>query len=238
MALNNALIRHYLRNVDSLIVAGPSSLELAGKIASHLSSEIITVNTQIFSDGEFKIKMPNVKGKYCAVVQSLYPPTDRHLVQALMIMKKCRDDNADFICNLSPYMAYARQDRAFLEDEFPSMSLIAKLFESVGANRMVTLDIHSLMALSYFSIEVENISSIPLFADYVKRNMHLHEPLAVSPDLGGKERIEEFSKILGVDYLVLEKSRDRYSGEVFINSKEIPDIVAGRDIIILDDIIR
>jgi ribose-phosphate pyrophosphokinase len=226
-----------LRNVDSLIVAGPSSLELAGKIASHLSSEIITVNTQIFSDGEFKIKMPNVKGKYCAVVQSLYPPTDRHLVQALMIMKKCRDDNADFICNLSPYMAYARQDRAFLEDEFPSMSLIAKLFESVGANRMVTLDIHSLMALSYFSIEVENISSIPLFADYVKRNMHLHEPLAVSPDLGGKERIEEFSKILGVDYLVLEKSRDRYSGEVFINSKEIPDIVAGRDIIILDDII-
>ena len=79
----------------------------------------------------------------------------------------------------------------FLEDEFPSMSLIAKLFESVGANRMVTLDIHSLMALSYFSIEVENISSIPLFADYVKTNMHLHEPLAVSPDFGGKERIEE-----------------------------------------------
>jgi ribose-phosphate pyrophosphokinase len=102
---------------------------------------------------------------------------------------------------------------------------------------MVTLDIHSLMALSYFSIEVENISSIPLFADYVKTNMHLHEPLAVSPDLGGKERIEEFSKILGVDYLVLEKLRDRYSGEVFVNSREIPDIVASRDIIILDDII-
>ena len=117
MSLNNALIRTLFENVDSLIVAGPSSLELAEKLL-HLSSEIITVNTQIFSDGEFKIKMPNVKGKYCAVVQSLCPPTDRHLVQALMIIKKCRDDNADFICNLALYgLCSARS--SFLEDNFP-----------------------------------------------------------------------------------------------------------------------
>jgi ribose-phosphate pyrophosphokinase len=194
------------------------------------------VNTQVFSDGECKIRMPNVKGKYCVVVQSLYPPTDRHILQALMIIKKCRDDNADNICNLAPYMAYARQDRAFLEDEFPSMSLMAKLLESVGASRMITLDIHSLRALTYFNIEVENISSIPLFADYVKTSMYLHKPLVVSPDLGGKERVEEFSKILGIDFLVVDKKRDKYSGEVFINSKEIRD-VADRDILILDDII-
>jgi ribose-phosphate pyrophosphokinase len=195
------------------------------------------VNTQLFSDGECKIRMPNVKGKYCVVVQSLYPPTDRHILQALMIIKKCRDDNADDIQNLAPYMAYARQDRAFLEDEFPSVSLIAKLFESVGARRMITLDIHSLRALTYFSIEVENMSSIPLFADYVKTNMHLHEPLVVSPDLGGKERVEEFSRILGIDFLVLDKLRDKYSGEVSINSKEIRGVAVGRDILILDDII-
>ena len=226
-----------MRDAELLIVAGPSSAELAEKIASYLKSEIITVNTQLFSDGECKIRMPNVKGKDCVVVQSLYPPTDRHILQALMIIKKCRDDNADNICNLAPYMAYARQDRAFLEDEFPSMSLIAKLFESVGARRMITLDVHSLRALTYFSIEVENMSSIPLFADYVKTNMRLHEPLVVSPDLGGKERVEEFSKILGTDFLVLDKVRDKYSGEVSINSKEIRDVAVGRDILILDDII-
>jgi ribose-phosphate pyrophosphokinase len=225
-----------LSDAELLIVAGPSSTELAGKIASYLRSEIITVNTQVFSDGECKIRMPNVKGKYCVVVQSLYPPTDRHILQALMIIKKCSDDNADNICNLAPYMAYARQDRAFLEDEFPSMSLMAKLLESVGASRMITLDIHSLRALTYFSIEVENISSIPLFADHVKTSMYLHKPLVVSPDLGGKERVEEFSKILGIDFLVVDKKRDKYSGEVSINSKEIRD-VADRDILILDDII-
>ena len=226
-----------MKDAELLIVAGPSSAELAEKIASYLKSEIITVNTQLFSDGECKIRMPNVKGKYCVVVQSLYPPTDRHILQALMIIKKCRDDNADNICNLAPYMAYVRQDRAFLEGEFPSMSLIAKLFESVGARRMITLDIHSLRALTYFSIEVENMSSIPLFADYVKTNMHLHEPLVVSPDLGGRKRVEELSKILGIDFLVLDKVRDKYSGEVSINSKEIRDVAVGRDILILDDII-
>jgi ribose-phosphate pyrophosphokinase len=226
-----------LKDAKLLIVAGPSSAELAEKIASYLKSEIITVNTQLFSDGECKIRMPNVKGKYCVVVQSLYPPTDRHILQALMIIKKCRDDNADNIYYLAPYMAYARQDRAFLEGEFPSMSLIAKLFESVGARRMITLDIHNLSALRYFSIEVENMSSIPLFADYVKTNMHLHEPLVVSPDLGGRKRVEELSKILGIDFLVLDKVRDKYSGEVSINSKEIRDVAVGRDILILDDII-
>jgi ribose-phosphate pyrophosphokinase len=92
------------------IIAGPASLELARKISLHLKSELIAVNTQIFCDGECKIKMPEFKGKYCAVLQSLYPPTDRHLMQALMITKKCRDGSADFICSVTPYVSYARQD--------------------------------------------------------------------------------------------------------------------------------
>jgi ribose-phosphate pyrophosphokinase len=226
-----------LTNEELSIIAGPSSFELAGKTASHLKSEVITVNTEIFPDGECKIRMPNVKGKYCVVIQSLYPPTDRNLMQALMIIKKCKDDDADYICSVAPYMAYARQDRAFLEDEFPTISLVAKLFESVGTNRIITLDIHSLKALSYFGIEAKNMTSIPLFADYVKSSMHLHRPLAVSPDAGGKERTAEFSKILGIEYLILEKFRNKYSGEVLIDDKSIPDIADGRDIIILDDII-
>ena len=228
---------HYLRKEELAIIAGPSSLELAGKIGAQLKSDVLSVSTQIFSDGEFKIKMPNVKDKYCIVVQSLYPPTDRNLLQALMIMKKCDDERAGYICCVAPYMAYARQDRAFLEDEFPSMSLVAKLFESVGTKQIITLDIHSSKALSYFNIKVENVSSIPLFANYVKSSMHLNKPLAVSPDTGGKQRVAEFSRILGIDSIILEKSRDKYSGDVLIEDSKVVDVVAGRDIIILDDII-
>jgi ribose-phosphate pyrophosphokinase len=154
-----------------------------------------------------------------------------------MISKKCRDDGADMVCNILPYMAYARQDRAFVEDEFPTMALIAELFESVGTKRIFALDIHSSKALSYFTIEAINISSIPILAEYVKSNLHLDKPIAVSPDFGGRKRVEDFSQLLNIDFITLEKKRDRYSGEVFIDERNIPDIVAKRDIVILDDII-
>ena len=226
-----------MRNADLAIIAGPSSLELASKVAANLSSQLINVNTSVFSDGESKIQMPNVKGKYCVIVQSLYPPPDRHLLQALMITKKCIDDGAVTVCNVSPYMAYARQDRAFVENEFPTMSLVAKLFEAVGTKRVVALDIHSSKALSYFTIEATNVSSIPILAEYVKSKLHLKSPIAVSPDIGGRKRVEEFSKILDIDFIALDKVRNRYSGEVFIDNSNIPDIVAKRDIVILDDII-
>lgn len=226
-----------MKNAELAVVAGPSSFELGSRIAANLNSELITVNATVFSDGESKIQMPNVKGKYCVIVQSLYPPPDRHLLQTLMISKKCRDDGADMVCNILPYMAYARQDRAFVNDEFPTMALIAELFESVGTKRIFALDIHSSKALSYFTIETINISSIPILAEYVKSNLHLDKPIAVSPDIGGRKRVEDFSQLLNIDFITLEKKRDRYSGEVFIDERNIPDIVAKRDIVILDDII-
>jgi ribose-phosphate pyrophosphokinase len=117
------------------------------------------------------------------------------------------------------------------------MSLVAKLFESVGTQRIVAMDIHSSKALAHFSIEATNVSAIPILADYVKSSMHLESPIAVSPDMGGKQRIEDFSKILNIDFIVLEKQRDRCSGEVSVDERNIPDIKAKRDIIILDDII-
>jgi ribose-phosphate pyrophosphokinase len=222
---------------DLAVIAGPSSPELASRVATNLSSQLVTVKARVFSDGESKIQMPNVKGKYCVIVQSLYPPSDRHFLQTLMITQKCLDDGAETVCNVSPYMAYARQDRAFVENEFPTMSLVAKLFEAVGTTRVVALDIHSSKALSYFTIEATNVSPIPVMAEYVKSNLHLEKPIAVSPDVGGRKRVEDFSTILDIDFITLEKTRDRNSGEVFIDYSKIPDIVSQRDIVILDDII-
>ncbi|MCD6037828.1 MAG: prs [Nitrososphaeraceae archaeon] len=114
------------------VIAGPSSPDLAAKIAQDLGAEgaeLIPVDVRIFTDSESKIKMGNVKKKNCVIVQSTYPPTDRHLLQTLMMIKKCTDDLASDICTVIPYMAYARQDRAFQDGEVISMELIAKLWE-------------------------------------------------------------------------------------------------------------
>jgi ribose-phosphate pyrophosphokinase len=218
------------------VIAGPSSPDLAAKIAQDLQAELIPVDFRIFIDGESRIRMGNVKKKNCVIVQSTYPPTDRHLLQTLMMIKKCTDDQAADICTVIPYMAYGRQDRAFQDGEVISMELVAKLLEAAGNKRLITIDIHSPRALSYFRIDVQNISSIPLLANYAASNMKLNRTVVVSPDAGGIKRADEFAKILGSDIIALKKCRDSNSGDVFIDDN-LERNIADRDVILVDDII-
>jgi ribose-phosphate pyrophosphokinase len=215
------------------VVAGPASSDLANNIAKRLGAELRVAQLRIFSDGESKIKLDKV-GKNCIIVQSAYPPTDTHLIQLMMMAKKCKDDGVEDICAVIPYLGYARQDRPFLEGEVVSIALVAKLFEAVGIKHIVTVDIHSQLAMSYFA-SIQNVSSVPLLADYISK-MKLREPVAVSPDAGGTNRAKEFAQHLKIDMVALKKSRDRVSGEVTIDEKLNTDI-SSRDTILIDDII-
>lgn len=218
---------------DISVIAGPASADLAEKIAKRLGAQMVAAELRVFSDGESKIKMGRA-GKNCVIVQSTHPPTDTHLMQALMMARKCADDGAREICAVIPYLAYARQDRAFLEGEVVSITLVAKLLEAAGVRHVVTVDIHSQLAMSHFA-SVQNVSSIPLLADYASK-MKLHRPVAVSPDAGGADRAKEFAKRLKTDTVALKKSRDRTTGEVTVDEKLDVD-VSGRDAILVDDMI-
>jgi ribose-phosphate pyrophosphokinase len=222
---------------DVSILAGPSSLDLATAIAKHLDAELVPVDLRIFPDGESKIKMRRVDNDYCIVVQSTYPPTDRHLLQALMMIKRCSEDGAANVCAVMPYMAYSRQDRAFLDGEVVSMALVAKLIETVGTKRLITVDIHSPASLSYFTIDTQNISAVGLLADYAAVKIKPNAPIVVSPDLGGAKRAVKFARMLGTDMVALKKIRDKDTAEVIIEEKELNSSVVGRDLILLDDMI-
>jgi ribose-phosphate pyrophosphokinase len=215
------------------VVAGPGSFDLANNIAKRLGAQLTVASLRIFSDGESNIKLSKV-GKNCVIVQSTHPPTDTHLIQLLMIAKKCTDDGAQHVCAVIPYLGYARQDRAFLEGEVVSIDLVAKLFETVGVEHIITVDIHSQLAMSYFA-SIQNVSSIPLLANYASK-MKLRNPIAVSPDAGGTSRAKEFARLLDIDVIVLKKSRHRVTGEVTIDEKLHMDI-SKRDAIVIDDII-
>jgi ribose-phosphate pyrophosphokinase len=217
----------------SSVVAGPASFDLANNIAKRLGAQLTVASLRIFSDGESNIKLSKV-GKNCVIVQSTHPPTDTHLIQLLMIAKKCTDDGAQHVCAVIPYLGYARQDRAFLEGEVVSIDLVAKLFETVGVEHIITVDIHSQLAMSYFA-SIENVSSVPLLANYASK-MKLRDPIAVSPDAGGTNRAKEFARLLDIDVIVLKKSRHRVTGEVTIDEKLHMDI-SKRDAIVIDDII-
>ncbi|HEX2106913.1 MAG TPA: ribose-phosphate diphosphokinase [Nitrososphaera sp.] len=215
------------------VITGPGSLDLANNIAKRLQAELSVASLRIFSDGESSIRLGKVHNK-CIIVQSTHPPTDRHLIQLLMMVKRCTDGGAQDICAVVPYLAYARQDRAFIEGEVVSIALVARLFETMGVKHIVTVDIHSQLAMSYFQ-SIHNVSSVRLLAQYAS-NMKLRNPVAVSPDAGGTIRANEFGRHLNIDVISLKKSRDRVTGEVTIDEKIDTDI-ADRDAILIDDII-
>jgi ribose-phosphate pyrophosphokinase len=215
------------------VVTGPGSFDLANNVAKRLGAQLVVASIRIFSDGESSIKLGRV-GKNCVIVQSTNPPTDTHLIQLLMMAKRCTDDDAQDICAVIPYLGYARQDRAFLEGEVVSIGLVAKLFEAVGIKHIITVDIHSQLAMSYFA-SIQNVSSIPLLADYASK-MKLRHAIAVSPDAGGTNRAKEFARRLNIDVIALKKSRDRVTGEVTVDESLDMDI-SERDAIVIDDII-
>jgi ribose-phosphate pyrophosphokinase len=221
---------------DVSVIAGPSSVGLANGIAKQLDAELVPVDLRIFADGESKIKVRKVEKDYCVVVQSTYPPTDRHLLQALMIIKRC-SENATEVCAVMPYMAYSRQDRAFAAGEVVSMALVAKLIETVGTKQLITVDIHSPASLSYFTIDAQNISAVVPLGGYATAKIKPNAPIVVSPDMGGATRAEEFAKVLGTDMITLTKSRDKDTGEVIIEEKELDSNLVDRDLIIFDDTI-
>jgi ribose-phosphate pyrophosphokinase len=215
------------------VVAGPGSFDLAKNIARRLEAQLSVASLRIFSDGESNIKLGKV-GKNCVIVQSTHPPTDTHLIELLMMAKKCTEDGAQDICAVIPYLGYARQDRAFREGEVVSIGLVARLLEAVGVKHIITIDIHSQLAMSYFA-SIQNVSSVPLLADYASK-MKLRNPIAVSPDAGGTNRAKEFARQLDIDVIVLKKTRHRVTGEVTVDEKLDIDI-SKRDAIVIDDII-
>ncbi len=222
---------------DVVILPGPSSLELGNFIAARLKSISIPIDLRIFSDGESKIRIDaNLTGKKCVVVQSTYPPVDSHLLQNLMIISSCYASGASEVISVMPYMGYARQDRKFLDGEFVTISLISRLLECTGIRNLITVDIHSIRALSYFKSNIINVSSINSLADYARTKFSLANPVVVSPDIGGIARANEFSKILKCDFLGLKKIRDRISGNIIMDENLEVD-VKDRDIIIIDDMI-
>jgi len=217
------------------VIAGNSSKDLAKKISKKLKANFVKSEVKVFPDGESKITL---KGKFSKgktiVVQSIYPPVDSNLIQALSLISKAKDHSTEVLV-VVPYLGYARQDREFLPGEIVTMKILGQLFKGVGASKIIIVDIHSKIGLKHFKIKTENISGISDLVQYFKK-INLKNPLVVSPDQGGKERAKEFANKFGSDFIALKKQRDRKTGNVEIKTEGL-DKVIGRDVILVDDMI-
>ena len=204
-------------------------------MSKKIKENFVKSEIQVFANGESKITLiGKLSKKKSIVVQSIYPPVDTNLVQALSLITKAKENSSE-VTAVIPYMGYARQDREFLPGEIVTMNVLGKLFKSAGASKIIIVDIHSLIGLKYFTIKTKNVTAIPDLAKYFKK-LSLKNPLVVSPDQGGKERAKEFAKEFNSDYIALEKTRDRKTGKVKIKTKSL-DEVKNRDLILVDDMI-
>ena len=220
---------------DWLVAAGPASLDIAANLSAKLGAKLVTIESTDFPDGESKIRIvDDVRNKSVIVVQSTYPPVDKHFMQILLLSHKLSEEGAD-VHAVVPYLGYARQDKEFLKGEIVSLGVIAHLLRSVGVKRLVTVDIHSMQGLGLFSFPVYSTSAIPLLAEYVSNNFELHNPIAISPDFGSSTRVEAFAAVLKCDHISFKKTRDRVTGEV--KTEEVKLDLRGRDAVIIDDMI-
>ena len=194
---------------------------------------------RVFSDGESKLRLTGSLPAGCreaVVVQSLHPPVDTNLLRALCLISKAREGTRGRrITAVIPYMGYARQDAEFLPGEVATIGVVGSMLRKAGASRIVTVDMHSEKGLGMLGRGARSVTAVPALARHFA-SMNLRSPVVVSPDRGGAKRAELFAAEMGAGLVILQKSRDRRTGEVRIRTARA-SAVRDRDVILVDDMI-
>lgn len=220
---------------DTVIISDDQNSPLAKKISLNLHAEYKNIELRIFADGESKIRLDNMAKKNCIIIHSTYPPTDQHLMQLFMIMYKCKEDGAKDICVVSPYLAYTRQDKVFVNGEIITINLVGKILASLGITKLITIDSHKPNALNY-SFPTIDLTAIPSLSSYVKHTLTMNNPIVISPDEGGIERAKKFAELINANSLSLVKTRDRFTGDVSVSLLD-QGTLKNCDALIVDDMI-
>jgi ribose-phosphate pyrophosphokinase len=216
------------------IFSGSSNPGLAGEIAAYLGLELGKNKLERFSDGEIHFYIDeNVRGEDVFLVQSGVKDANFHLMELFLMIDACKRASAERITAVIPYYAYARQDWKDRPRVPISARLVADLLVASGADRVLTMDLHSPQIQGFFSIPVDNLEAAPVLVRYIE-DMHQERLTIVSPDVGGAGRARMFAKRLGAHLAIVDKRRP--APNVAKVMHVIGD-VADRNVVILDDMV-
>lgn len=217
------------------IILGPASQELGEEVSRLLGYEKLNVASKIFPDGESYIRLEgNVENQHAAIIQTTCAPQDTRLMQLAFIAAAAKRNKAKKVTAIVPYLAYARQDKIFLQGENISVETIGKMLAASGIDQLVTINVHEANALKLFPFPTKTISAIPLLAEYfIKKGVK--SAFALSPDKGAIYIADQAKQTLGGESGYLEKTRDRYTGQTTQTGTHLN--IKGKSVIIFDDII-
>ena len=218
-----------------IIIPGPASQELGKNIAKQLKARLSPIEFTRFPDGESRIRFEcSVEDDDVAIVQTTGPPQNENLVHLFLMVDNAKDLKAKTITAVVPYFAYARQDQRFRPGEAFSLKTIVTLLKTCGVQRILTVNSHNPAVLKAMPIHIQDLSAIPLLAEYYK-NMGLGNVVSLSLGKKGLYTAIEANNVLKGGYDYIPTQRDKTTGTVTLEEKTLP--IKGKNVVIFDDII-
>ncbi len=218
-----------------MVFSGNANPALANEIARTLGIPLGNAGVSLFSDGEINIEIrENVRGNDVFVVQPTCAPTNRHLMELILMIDALRRASAGRITAVVPYFGYARQDRRVRSVRVPiSAKVVADMLSNAGVDRVLTVDLHAEQIQGFFNCTVDNVYGAPVLLGDIERQNY-ENLLVVSPDVGGVVRARAVAKQLDCDLAIIDKRRPSS------NQSEVMNLIGeveGRTCVLVDDIV-
>ena len=215
------------------IFACTQSPALGKAIADHFGIEVGKVNFSRYSDGEFQPSFEeSVRGARIFIIGSTHPSSE-NLMEMLLMLDAAKRASARHITAVMPYFGWARQDRKDKPRVPIGAKLIAKLLESAGATRIITMDLHADQIQGFFEKPVDHLFASTIFLPYIDA-LNLSDLTIASPDMGGSKRAYAYSKFLSSDVVICYKQREKAN---VISHMELIGNVEGKNVILVDDMV-
>jgi ribose-phosphate pyrophosphokinase len=218
---------------EAKIFACTQSKVLGEKIAKAFGTELGNVITSTYSDGEFQPSYEeSIRGRRIFIIGSTNPSSE-NLMEMLLMIDAAKRASARHITAVLPYFGWARQDRKDKPRVPIAAKLVAKMLETAGATRIITMDLHADQIQGFFEKPVDHLFASTIFLPYLK-NLNLDNLTIASPDMGGSKRAYAYSKYLNSDVVICYKQRKKAN---VISHMELIGEVTGKNVILVDDMI-
>jgi ribose-phosphate pyrophosphokinase len=219
-----------------MLFSGRSHPDLAQKIGERLGVELGAVNIGSFANGETYCRFEeSIRGADVFLVQTGCDPVDQNLMELLIMIQAAKLASAKRITAVVPWYPYARQDRKARPREPITARLVADLLQTAGVDRVLTMDLHAGQIQGFFSIPVDHMVALPLFAQHL-RDQGLVGPgvVSVAPDAGRAKMAVKFAELLEADFAIMHKTRPVHDQAAFT---EVTGNVRGKVALVCDDVI-
>ncbi len=217
-----------------MVFSGRGNPELSRSVAEKLGIELGRVEIKTFADGEIYVKYgESIRGADVFIIQPTCRPVNENLMELLIMIQAARLASAHRIIAVLPWFGYARQDKKSAPREPITARVVARALESVGIDRVLTMDLHAGQIQGFFTIPVDHMTALSMIADYFKLK-GLEDMVVVSPDAGGMKTAKRMADRLGCAVAVLSKLRPEHnvSRVMYVIGE-----VEGKTAVIVDDII-